>query len=217
MAGNSNLSIAEEIMLLLLHDHDGSFVRLPEWSRRYSLSGAVLMELAEEGRIDSDLDRLYVVKDEPIGTPTVDAVLTEIASSKEEHNIRYWVERTAERAEDIREEALQGLIRRGIVEQMDERILWVFRSRRYPVVDGTVEKETKLRLFEVLFSDAIPSPRDVILLCLSHASGILNEILPRKQLDAVADRIDTVRKLDLIGQTVATAIWDIEISIAMSA
>ncbi len=212
----TNLSIAEEIMLLLLHDEDGSFVRLPEWSRRYALSGAVLMELAENRRIDSDVNRLFVIRDEPIGSATADAVLKEIATEKQEKDIRYWVERTAERADDIREEALARLSTKGIIEQVDERFLWVFRSRRYPVIDGTAEKETKLRLFEVLFSDAIPSPRDVILLCLAHASGILNEMLPRKQLDTVSDRIETVRKLDLIGQTVATAIWDIEISIAMS-
>ena len=212
----SNLSIAEEIMLLLLHDDDGSFVRLPEWSRRYALSGAVLMELAENRKIDTDLNRLFVIRDESIGSPVADSVLKEIAKEEEEKDIRYWVERIAERADEIRQEALDGLIQRGIIERSDERFLWVFRSRRYPVIDGTAEKETKLRLFEVLFSDAIPSPRDVVLLCLAHASGILNEMLPRKQLNAVQDRIETVRKLDLIGQTVATAIWDIEISIAMS-
>lgn len=216
MRDDSSLRIAEELILLLLHDSDGSFAHLPEWSRRYSLSGALLMELAEKRRIDSDLDNLFVIDDEPLGIPVADAVLKTIAAAEERHDIRYWVERVAEQAEEIREEALQGLVERGIVEQVDERVLWVFRSRRFPIIDGSAEQETKLRLFEVLFSNAVPSPRDVTLLCLSHASGILNAILSSKQLETVADRIEIVRKLDLIGQTVATAIWDIELSIAMS-
>ncbi len=174
------------------------------------------MELADAGRIDTDLERVFVIKDEPVRSAIANEVLSEIASEKGDKDIRHWVERTADRAEDIRAEALKGLTNKGVIEQVDEKFLWVFRSRKYPVIDGKAEQEAKLRLFEVLFSDAIPSPRDVILLCLAHASGILNVLLPRKQLDAVADRIETVRRLDLIGQTVANAIWDIEISIAMS-
>ena len=211
-----NLNIAEEIMLLLLHDEDGTFFRLPEWSRRYALGGALLMELADRSRIDSDLKRLFVIRHDPVGIACVDAVLHEIATEKEEKDIRYWVERVADRADEAKQEALDGLIEKGIIKEVDQKFLWVFKSRRYPTIDGRAEKETKLRLFEVLFSDAIPSSRDVILLCLAHASGILNVMLPRKQLAAVADRIESIRKLDLIGQSVANAIWDIEISIAMS-
>ena len=52
---------AEEIVLLLLSDDDGRFARVPSWSLEYSLAGAVLMDLALEGRIDTDLDKLVLV------------------------------------------------------------------------------------------------------------------------------------------------------------
>lgn len=211
-----NLSIAEEIMLLLLHDDDGTFVRLPDWSIRYALSGSVLMELAELGRIDTDLKRLFVVNEESVDNELIDALLQDIVKEENEQNIRFWVERTAVHAESIREHALNSLVEKGILERREHKLLWVFRSRKYPIIDGQAEKEVKLRLFEVLFSDVVPSPRDVVLLCLAHACGILNEILPRHELDRAVDRIEQVRRLDLIGQTVAKAIWDIEISIAVS-
>ena len=216
MSVNRNLTIAEEIMLLLLHDDNGTFARLPDWSVRYALSGAVLMELAEYGRIDTDLERLFVIDKTPIGNQPADALLEEIVNEENDQNIRFWVERTAVHAESIREYTLENLISKGILEKKEERFLWVFRSRKYPIVDGRADKEVKLRLFEVLFSDALPSPRDVVLLCLAYACGILNEILPRHELDRAVDRIEQVRKLDLIGQTVAKAIFDIEISIAVS-
>lgn len=211
-----NLSIAEEMLLLLLHDDDGTFIRLPDWSIRYALSGSVLMELAELGRIDTDLERLFVVSEEPVENELVNSLLHEIIREENDQNIRFWVERTAVHAEAIREHALNSLIEKGILEKREQQFLWVFRSRKYPIIDGRAEKEVKLRLFEVLLSDALPSPRDVVILCLSHACGILNEILPRHELDRALDRIEQVRRLDLIGQTVAKAIWDIEISIAVS-
>lgn len=211
-----NLSIAEEMLLLLLHDDDGTFIRLPDWSIRYALSGSVLMELAELGRIDTDLERLFVVSEEPVENELINSLLHEIIREENDQNIRFWVERTAVHAESIREHALNSLIDKGILEKREQQFLWVFRSRKYPIIDGRAEKEVKLRLFEVLLSDALPSPRDVVILCLSHACGILNEILPRHELDRALDRIEQVRRLDLIGQTVAKAIWDIEISIAVS-
>ena len=211
-----NLSIAEEMLLLLLHDDDGTFIRLPDWSIRYALSGSVLMELAELGRIDTDLERLFVVSEEPVENELINSLLHEIIREENDQNTRFWVERTAVHAEAIREHALNSLIEKGILEKREQQFLWVFRSRKYPIIDGRAEKEVKLRLFEVLLSDVLPSPRDVVILCLSHACGILNEILPRHELDRALDRIEQVRRLDLIGQTVAKAIWDIEISIAVS-
>ena len=211
-----NLTIAEEILLLLLDDEDGSFHRIPDWSLRYALSGSVLMELAEAARIDTDLDHLFVVDPEPVEDEVNNSVLQEIINEERRQNIRFWVERIAVHSDAIRERALNGLVRKGVLERQEQRFLWVFKSRKYPIIDSKEEKEVKLRLFEVLFSDALPSPRDVILLCLAHSCGVLKAILPRRELDRALGRIEQVRRLDLIGQTVAKAIWDIEVSIAVS-
>ena len=40
-------------MLLLLHDENGRFERVPDWSLGYALGGGVLMDLALENRIDT--------------------------------------------------------------------------------------------------------------------------------------------------------------------
>ena len=210
------LTIAEEVVLLQLHDEDGTFIHITDWSNRYAMSGAILMELAEAGRIDSDLEELHATHYKPIGQKVADEVLAEIANLAERRTIRYWIEFVSERADDIRDEAIEGLLQKGIIERHDTRFLWVFRSRRYPVVDGRAEKEVKLRLYELLFSDSIPSPRDVILLCLVHATGILNALLPADQLETLTDRIEQIRSLDLIGQDVVSAIKDIELSIAIA-
>ena len=208
------LRFAEEVLLLLLHDDNGKFARVPEWSLRYALGGGVLMDLALENRIDTDVEKLVLIDPTPVGDSLLDPLLEEIAAAEESHDARYWVEVAAGHAWEIREEALARLIERGILQQREDRFLWVLSSRRYPVVDGKAERELKLRIMEVLFSDALPDPRDIVIIGLADACGIFKELLAERELDLVAERIGQVRKMDLIGQAVSSAIWDIETAVA---
>ena len=50
------LRFPEELMLLILDDEDGRFARVPDRQLRYALAGGVLMDLALENRIDTDLE-----------------------------------------------------------------------------------------------------------------------------------------------------------------
>ncbi|MDE2718594.1 MAG: GPP34 family phosphoprotein, partial [Chloroflexota bacterium] len=185
------LRFVEEIILLLLRDEDGRFVRVPSWSFDYAIAGGVLMDLAMEDRIDTDLENLVLVDDTPLGDDLLDPTLADIAAG-EQRDARYWVERTAERAYTIREQALVRLVERGILEREDDRFLWVFRSRRYPAIDGKAEREVKLRIMAVLFSDEIPDPRDIVIICLADACGIFNQLLSRQELSRATERIGQV-------------------------
>ena len=209
------LRFVEEISLLLLRDEGGAFVRVPPWSLRYAVAGGVLMDLAIENRIDTDLEQLVLLDATPVGDDLLDPTLAQIAAG-EQHDTRFWLEHIATSADAIHAAALSHLIARGILERRDERVLWVFRSRRYPVIDGEARREAKLRVMGVLFSDEIPDPRDVMLICLVDACGIFKEILPARELAEVAPRIEQVRKLELIGQAMSGAINDLQIALASS-
>ena len=208
------LRLAEEVILLLLND-DGKFAKVSNLSLDYALAGGVLMDLALENRIDTDLEKLVLVDATPVGDSQLDQTLADIAA-EEERDARFWVERTAGRADAIREDALSRLITLGILESQDDRFLWVFRSRRYPAIDGKAEREVKLRIMEVLFSDEIPHPRDVVIICLADACGIFKELLSKRELGQASARIAQVRQLDLIGQATSRAIRDIELLLATS-
>ena len=173
------------------------------------------MDLALENRIDTDLEKLVLVDATPVGDSQLDQTLADIAV-EEERDARFWMERTAGRADAIREDALSRLITLGILESQDDRFLWVFRSRRYPAIDGKAEREVKLRIMEVLFSDEIPHPRDVVIICLADACGIFKELLSKRELGQASARIAQVRQLDLIGQATSRAIRDIELLLATS-
>ena len=209
------LRFAEEVMLLLLNDDDGRFARVQDWSLSYALAGGVLMDLALEGRIDTDLKQLVLLDSTPTGDSLLDPVLADIERAEDKRDARFWIERTSARSDDIREVALGRLVERGILERRENRFLWVFKSRRYPVIDGHAEREVKLRIMAVLFSDEIPDPRDVVIICLAEACGIFKGLMSRRELERARQRIDQVRRLDLIGQAMSQAIGEIEVALAM--
>ena len=113
-------------------------------------------------------------------------------------------------------QALQSLVARGIVVQREAWVMWAFRARRYPTIDGNAEQEVKLRIGDVLLSDDIPDPRDVALIGLVDACDILREIFPGRDMEQCRPRIDQLRKMDLIGRELAQAIADIERTVMMS-
>lgn len=212
------LTFSEEIMVLLLHDENGTFLPVGEYTLNRALAGAVLMDLAFANRIDTDPERLTVTDSAQTGTPALDRVLNRIAGEEEIRDTRTWIETlSADEAGAIKEAALDALVARGILERREEKFLWVFRSRRYPMIDGKAEREAKKRIADVLFTDEIPHPRDVALICLADACGILRAVFEEREIKRVAPRIELLRKMDLIGREMAGAIADIERALAIAA
>ena len=58
----------------------------------------------------------------------------------------------------------------------------------------------------VLFTDEIPDPRDIVIICLADACDVFKNILSQSELSEVQDRIELIGKMDLIGQSVTEAI-----------
>ena len=198
------MRFAEEI-ILLLRDEDGKLSRAPDWLVRYALGGAVLMDLALEHRIDTDVRQLFLIDSTPVQDRLLDPMLAEIAREDETHDALYWVEHATRHAGEIREAALERLVENGILRLQDDRFLWILGTRRYTVVDDKVECELKQRIREVLFSDVIPDPRDIAIITLADGCGLLEQLLSEREPAQAAARIELVRKMDLIGQALLIA------------
>ena len=201
-----HLTFVEEILLLLLDDETGAMKRVAPNVMELLVAGAILMDLALRGRLDCDLQKMVVVDATPVGEHILDGPLAEIAGADDEADPRTWVVRLSARSKNIQEAALKRLVERGILRVEDRNFLWVFGSRRYPMVDDREEREVKLRILDVLLSDRIPAPRDVALICLADASNAFQVILSPQELRNAAARIELVRGFDLIGQAMSRAI-----------
>lgn len=206
------LRFAEELLLLLLKEDAGDLAFVPERSLHCALAGAVLMDLALENRIDTDLEQLMVVDRTPVGDDLLDPVLARISADPKPRNAEHWVRRVAKNGEQIRGVALRRLVQAGVLRSAEDGEIvpspTVARAGRYPIVEDKAEQEVRLRVMGVLFSNDVPSPRDVVVICLADACGAFERILSKAELEDVRDRIDLVKRLDLIGQAVTRAVRD---------
>jgi hypothetical protein len=211
------LSFPEEIVLLLLDETRGEFIPLPESVFAIVMSGAALMDLALHNRIDTDLEKMIVVDRTPLGDDILDDVLAGLGKANAKLDITDALYDVAVAAEAYRAKALKRLIAHGVLNEENGRFLWVFRTRRYPVIDNTEQQEVRARLRQVLLTDEIPDPRDVVLICLVDACALLGFVLSEDELDAVTPRVEQLRKMDLIGQAVTRAASETEAIIKFAA
>jgi golgi phosphoprotein 3 len=211
------LSFPEEVVLLLLDETDGAFVPLPESVFAIVMAGAALMDLALHNRIDTDLEHMMVVDRTPLGDDILDDVLAGLGGRDSKLDIADALYDVALKAEDYRTLALQRLIARGVLREESGRHLWVFRTRRYPVIDDAEQEEVRARLRQVLLSDDIPEPRDIVLVCLVDACALLGFVLSDQELEAATPRVEQLRKMDLIGQAVTRAASETEAIIKFAA
>ena len=204
------LRFAEEILLLILHEESDGAEAPAETVWRPTLAGAVLMELAVEGRIDTDLDSLLVSDPTPLGDTLLDPALARIAKSRERRDAAYWVGNIAEDAENIRDAAIARMLGKGIMEIAADGApvlaRSVLRTRRYPPQEGAPEQEVRLRLMRVLFGNDIPEPRDVVLISLAAACGLFKRMLTKEEREQLGERIELVGKMDLIGRNVVESV-----------
>jgi hypothetical protein len=208
------LSFVEEILLLLHDDATGDFVELPHAVFTLVLGGAALMDLAIHNRIDTDLEHLTVVDRTPLGDDILDDVLMRVAKVEDasggEIETTEALYEAATYAEIYRPKALWRLIARGILKEENGRHLWVFRSRRYPLIDDSEQQEVRARLRHILLTDEIPDPRDIVLICLVDACALMRFVLSRQEIEATAVRVEQLRKMDLIGQAVTKSASETE-------
>ncbi|MHB1461519.1 MAG: anti-sigma factor antagonist [Armatimonadota bacterium] len=209
------LSFAEEIYLLALDDKQGDIKSLPASALDYALSGALLMELAINDRIDNDAEGLKVTSPEPTKDPLLDYALEKMKLQTHTQPTSVWLNDFANRAERLQKRVLTRLIDRSILKQEDRKVLWVFNVRRYPMQDNCEVKEVRERLRDIILSGDIPDPRDIVLISLGNACGLLDDLFSEEEIPTATARIAILEKMDLIGQETTIAIHEIQNALAL--
>ena len=201
------LGFVEEIVLLQI-DEKGKLVELSRSAAEVVLAGAALMELALRNKVDTDVNRFFVVDREPTGDEILDDSLGALVNAGSEVTTSVAIEQVAPNAHRYRNIALKRLVEKGVLREDEGRFLWVFHTavsghRRHGATRG------QARLRQLILTDEIPDPRDVVLLCMIEACGLLKFLLFPDELARRQDRIDRLKQLDLIGQAMTKAVEEI--------
>ncbi len=203
------LTFAEELLLLGHDENSGNFHDLPDILFDAALAGAVLMDLAIRNRIDVDLEKLIILDQTPTGEELLDHALAALVQHPEIATTADALDLLRKEGGAIEDKAIARLLERGILRREAARIFWVFETRRYPLIDGKELQEVKLRIAELLFSDTIPDPHDVVIIGLAQACGLLERVFAPNELEHCRGRIEQIAKFDLIGQATGAMLQEL--------
>ncbi|MDE0355171.1 MAG: GPP34 family phosphoprotein, partial [Deltaproteobacteria bacterium] len=203
------LSLPEELLLMLLNGESGYFHQVPGWDLNCAVIGAVLAELSLVSRIDTDRRSLILLDRTAVGDPALDPILKEIAEEPVQQNARYWIERLAPRADSIIDLTLDRLVGLKILEHHDGDFWTLSHAVGHEHLntgngEGTAVEFVTSRITKVIFYNEIPTPRDIIIVGLLNTCDVLRFIF---ELDDESEaRIKVVCQLELIGRSIAEAV-----------
>src|SRR5579859_4243613 len=120
-----HLTLADEIVVLMLRDDTGEIRPTRIDSANVAIAGGILMELALQGRIDTDLTSLFIIDAAPIGDELLDQAMGEIAAEPAKRSSGWWIERFGLHKGDLSRGILVRLVEAGILREEDRQFLWM--------------------------------------------------------------------------------------------
>lgn len=200
------LTIPEELFLLTVNPQTGRKITIPSRKFDILLASSILMELALQNRIDTDLEHLIPDLPGLTGNPVLDQALDPIQTHGKLENISHWVIYLAGRAPELREELITELCRKGLLRMEKEKVFLGFTTRTYPVMIRNREiTEVRTRIRELVSGDFLPDVRDLVIVSLAWYGGLLEFILTPDEILLRRARIEQLARMDLIGQQISDA------------
>ncbi|MCU1532647.1 MAG: hypothetical protein JWO49_2218 [Arthrobacter sp.] len=196
------LSLPQAFLLLATNDTDGE-PELPAYILRTTVAGAILAELDLLGAIELQGRNVRATGREP--QTDLQHELEIIRHKSRPHSPKKWVSMLEGRAEVQR--VYESMVSRGIVDQVGEKHLGVFKSVRYPEKDHAPEAALLKRIESALSggpakpASASPAeepapaetartetdPRSRALIALLHAAGLLEKLFPAADQNWIQD------------------------------
>lgn len=204
------LNIPEEIVLLSINENSGEI----EQGKLFQavLASAFLADLAVHQRIDTDDKTLIKLSNHPTDDILLDEVLHQVFSIHETNEPAYWVSQIALRGDELLENIIAGLITKQFIRVENQKVLWMFSSRKYPIIGDQQVEEVKSRIRALIMSKEIPDIKDLVIVSLCYYGNMLELLFSPEEIKKHQDRLEQVAKMDLIGQSLAVVIKDLSLA-----
>ena len=210
MSTEHELTLPEEVLLLALRDEAGT---IPMGSLyAYALGGAILAELALQGRVSVEQPKRSKLVQLADARPTGDALLDDahakIRKAKRRGSVATWVHRLS--YPNPRDRVALRLQQRGVLRRAEGKVLLVFSRSTWPTVNPRPEAEMVERLKRAIFEGESADVRTAALIGLAHPSGLLAHVFPNRDLkkrkEEIAHVVENVYPADAINHALREAI-----------
>lgn len=209
------LTLYEELLLLTIHEAKGILIHTTLEKMKPGLAGAILAELALECAIQTTPNhRLQPCEEGSTTVPLMDDVLATMRSPAKEHKFSYWITSLSHSAEKLRKQTIDGLFEKGILTPDDDRLRWVIPSPIAPEVKASPKYVLIQRLRRAALAAEDIQPRDIILLSLLKACGLLELVFFRDERKLAARSMNELLFSQAFKDPVIQTIQEIEAVVA---
>lgn len=209
------LTLYEELLMLSIHENKGTFIGSTVERMKPGLAGAILAELALMGKIQaSNNRRLQLIDDSPTADEVLNDALSALKESEKERKFGYWINTLCQRAEKYLKQITESLIRKGIVTREEERLIWCIPSPIQPEAKASSKYWLNKRLRGIVLAQEDAQPRDIVLLSLVRACGLLDLIFLSDERKLAGRYINEAIFTQAIKDPVIQTVQEIESAIA---
>lgn len=197
------LTLVEELFLLALDDEEE---KVSFSGPRYASAGAILLDLVVAERITLSGKHLVVMNGAVIDNALQNRALSLMLESNKPRDPKHWVRTVAGAIKDMDEQVSEGLLRRGIIRREEHKILWVFPTKRYPLVEDDVQDSVIDRVRAALVEGTEPDRRTRALIGLGNAADLLKHALTKDERKATHKHVDILIAADPLIAAIAKAV-----------
>lgn len=197
------LNLIEDFLLISLDDEKGRFI-LDTTYVDNGVAGAVMLELALNGKIELRDNRIHLINGDPLGNLILDQAMQAINNEKKDRKVSFWIGALNANASDIKHVTLKNLTEKGIISKQEGKTLWVFSYNKYPTKDALPENEVRSRLNNIVLDKMEPTPKCLMLLNLIDVCELSDEVFRTKEVRKAAKnkiRELTKSRSDITDQT----------------
>ena len=202
------LNLLDQLTLLALDDEKGVFI--PDSTTfSYAIAGAVMLELALEEMLTFNSDRVSVKNTKDTGDIILDRFVEIIRRSEKIRTARHWIEKFGHKSDEIKKDTLAKLIKDGILEKREEKILWVFQVDKYPTFNPKPENQLRKRLHDIVINGQKPNLKEVMLLNLVESCNLEKEVFGKENARTFKKEIKKIKQDDHLAGVVQQSIREI--------
>ena len=209
-------TIAEQLLLLGLHDEKGSVVLSASTALPYGLAGATILDLYFQKRIKFEDKNIHVVDHTPTGNNILDETLDLLCTATKIRDAKYWVNRVHGKVKGLQGRLADRLVEKNILAKEEHRLLWVFNYSRYPTQDFAPEYDIRNTIRNIVLYDQQPTEKEAALISLVKACELVNEIFSREERKTAKKKIKMITEEDEVGQAISTIVSEITAAITIA-
>lgn len=209
------LSIAQSFILLTLKWPVKTDPLIALSDADFGLVGAIIIDLSISGQLDSDLQNLVLLEHAVAADPVQKLAMELLRKQGNAMPIDIAINTLADRVGDLRSACLTTLSSMNICLTKSCSLKWSFYKTSGNHIKVPAAEKLRRSLLELVESDEIPLPEQAAIIAILHACDILGPVLGGKYfhewLIVYGMRIDTIRRMELIGHSVVSSVAEMRL------